>query len=190
MVAGPNGAPQLHVYPSPGNAAGNFGLLDTGPPQNNAPAFRNWIDTGQTPNDIQYLLNNSLLPVSPTNDKWWKCGPGLKSTLVSNFQSVIGQPNLIPLFKPVTPVSYPTDGSQPYQAASGNGQNAQYDIVGFVGVTVSSASGSGSNMDISIQPMAVVDPTSVILNPQPASPSQLSVFGTYQTTFVSAKLTQ
>src|SRR5262249_34470389 len=59
-----NNDPELHIYPYPGNAPGNFGLLDVGPPQNNVPAFRNWIDNGETPNDISYLVNNSLLPVS------------------------------------------------------------------------------------------------------------------------------
>ncbi|HEV3119826.1 MAG TPA: pilus assembly protein TadG-related protein [Gemmataceae bacterium] len=181
-----NGSPELHVYPYPGNAPGNFGLLDTGPPANNVPAFRNWIDDGQTPNDISYLLNNNLLPVSMQSPKSWKCGPGLKSTLVSDFNSQMWKPNLIPLFQAV---SY-----SPYQAASGQGQGATYAIVGFVGVDISNATGSGNNMDISIQPMAVVDPTAVILNMLPAgtqgsplTPSSSST--TTITTFGSAKLT-
>jgi hypothetical protein len=184
LHAGPNGAPQLHVYPVPTNTPGNFGLLDVGPPANNVPAFRNWIDDGETPNDIQYLLNNNLLPVSPSAPQQWKGGPGLKSTLVSNFQSVMGEPNLIPLFVPVN------DGSngQPYVAAQGSGSGAYYSVVGFVGVVISQADGSGGSMDISIQPTAVVDPTASILNPRPASPTQTSYFGTMQTTFVSAKL--
>jgi Flp pilus assembly protein TadG len=186
IVLGPNGLPQLHVYPYPGNAPGSFGLLDVGPPQNNAPAFRSWIDDGSTPNDISYLLSNNLLPVSPSAPEPWKTGPGLKSTLVSDFQSVMGEPNLIPLFVPVN------DGSngQDYQAASGTGQNATYAIVGFAGVTVTQATGQGSSMDISVQPMAIVDPTAVILNPKPAGSGNLTWFGTSQTTFVSAKLTR
>jgi len=181
-----NGTPELHVYPCPGNAPGNFGLLDTGPPANNVPAFRNWIDDGQTPNDISYLLNSNLLPVSMQSPKSWKCGPGLKSTLQSDFNSQMWKPNLIPLFQAV---SY-----SPYQAASGQGHGATYAIVGFVGVDISNATGSGSNMDISIQPMAVVDPTAVILNMLPAgtqgspmTPNSSST--TTITTFGSAKLT-
>src|SRR5207253_8247167 len=79
-----NADPQLHVYPYPGNAPGSFGLLDVGPPANNVPAFRNWIDDGETPNDINYLVNNNLVPVSLAAPKQWKCGPGLKSTLESD----------------------------------------------------------------------------------------------------------
>ena len=181
-----NGNPELMVYPSPGNAPGNFGLLDVGPPQNNVPAFRTWIDNGETPNDINYLLTNGLLPVSMQSPQSWKGGPGLKSTLLSDFQSQMGKPNLIPLFKAV---SY-----SPYQAASGNGQNATYAIVGFVGVKISDASGHGNNMNISVQPMAVVDPTAVLQAAKPAgtqtSPlTPTTLTNTSLTTFTSAKLT-
>jgi Flp pilus assembly protein TadG len=176
-----NGVAQLFVYPNPGNAPGSFGLIDVGLPANNVPAFREWIDDGQTPNDIQYLLDNNMLPVSTTNGKWWKCGPGMKSTLVDNFAGVMGQPNLIPLFEPVS--------TSPYQAAQGSGSNAQYKVVGFVGVTVSQADGHGNSMDISVQPMAVVDPTIVITNPKPAAPPANPTLGSLTTTFISAKLT-
>jgi Flp pilus assembly protein TadG len=183
VTTGPNGNPQLQVYPNGTNTPGNFGLLDLGPPATNSPAFRAWIDSGATPNDITYLLSNNLLPVSPAAPQPWTVGPGLKSTLLSNFQSVIGLPNLIPLFQSNSPLPN-------YVAAAGTGSNATYAIIGFVGVTISQAEGSGSNMNISIQPMAIVDPTEVILNASPARASQLTVFGTSQTTFVSAKLTQ
>lgn len=180
---GPNGNPQLQVYPFGTNTPGSFGLLDVGVPSNNSPAFRNWIDDGQTPNDISYLINNNLVPVSPSGPQPWKVGPGLKSTLLSDFQSQIGAANLIPLFSPASPVPN-------YVAATGTGQNATYAIIGFVGVTISQATGNGDSMNISIQPSAVVDPTAVINNPSPARASQTTVFGTSQTTFISAKLTQ
>ncbi|HEV3235362.1 MAG TPA: pilus assembly protein TadG-related protein [Gemmataceae bacterium] len=181
--AGPNGNPQLQIYPDNTNTPGSFGLLDVGTPSNSAPAFRSWIDDGATPNDISYLLTNNLLPVSPSSPEPWKCGPGLKSTLLSNFQGQIGEPNLIPLFAPVS--SLPN-----YTAATGNGQNATYAIIGFVGVTITQATGNGSNMNISIQPMAINDPTSIILNPSPARATKTTIYGTSQTTFVSPKLTQ
>jgi Flp pilus assembly protein TadG len=183
---GSNGLPQLQVYPDPGNAPGQFGLLDVGPPQNNAPAFRNWIDDGQTPNDITYLLNNNLLPVSPSAPQPWKGGPGLTSTLLANFQSVLGRPSIIPIF---VAVQYPAPGNNYiYIAASAQGQGSYYQIIGFVGVTVSQSEGNGNNMNISVQPMGVVDPTSVINSPTPAGTTQSNV-GTSPTTFVSSKLT-
>jgi Flp pilus assembly protein TadG len=182
-----NGLPQLQIYPDFKDAPGSFGLLDVGVPSNNTPAFRSWIDNGQTPNDISYLVNHNMLPVSLSAPEAWKAGPGLKSTLVTNFQSVMGDANLLPLFKPVT--AYGGNGG--YQAASGTGQNTAFEIVGFVGVTVTQADGSGSSgMTIKVQPMATLDPTAVISNAAPATGTTLSQFGTYQTTFVPAKLTQ
>lgn len=181
-----NGLPQLYVYPNPGNAPGSFGLIDVGPPQNNAPAFKQWIDDGQTPNDLQYLIDHDMLPVSTTAPKWWKAGPGMKSTLLDNFQGVLGQPNLIPLFTP----HQGTPGSSDYQAARGSGSNAEYNVVGFVGIMVSYAEGQGSGMDISLQPMAVVDPSMIISTPTPARPITGSPLGSPTTTFISAKLTQ
>jgi hypothetical protein len=66
-----DGSPQLYVYglgpwDSAGstNTPGSFGLIDVGPAATNSPAFRSWIDNGQTPNDINYLLNNGMLPPS------------------------------------------------------------------------------------------------------------------------------
>jgi Flp pilus assembly protein TadG len=201
----PNGLPQLFIYPlgpwalNATNTPGSFGLIDVGPPQNNVPAFRSWIDNGQTPNDIYYLLSNSLLPVSlpsgPDGPKNWKVGPGLKSTLQSNFYDQMGVPNLIPLFIPASaPAGWLSQSTGSYVAGSGNGQNATYAVVGFAGVAISQADGSGSNMNISIQPSAVVDPTAYIRNPRPVG-TQTSQFGAtinnpVITTFISAKLTR
>jgi Flp pilus assembly protein TadG len=200
-----NGDPQLHVYPlgpwdsaTSTNTPGSFGLIDVGPPTNSVPAFRNWIDTGETPNDINWLVSNGMLPVSQGSPKNWKVGPGLKSTLQPNFYSQLGVPNLIPLFMPET-IS-PTQQASGWQgvstgpsyvAANGTGQNATYAVVGFAGVTITQADGNGSNMDISIQPYANVDPTAFVPNPKPAG-TQTSEFGfsTKITTFISAKLTQ
>lgn len=167
IYTGPNGLPQLQVYPTTTNTPGSFGLIDAGVPSNNSPAFRAWIDDGQTPNDITFLVSNQLVPVTPASPEPWKVGPGLKSTLVTNFQSQIGTPNLIPLF---TPANWGSNGwgSSGYVAATGTGQNATYATVGFVGVAISQATASGSNMNISIQPSAIVDPTLTVPFPMPA----------------------
>jgi hypothetical protein len=189
-----NGYPELHVYPCPGNAPGSFGLLDVGMPQNNMPAFTNWIDNGETPNDINYLISNIFVPVSVSSPQNWKCGPGIKSSLLPAFQDQMVKPNLLPLFLPASaPSGMQALSAGPYQAASGTGQNTTYAIVGFVGVTISQADGAGNGMDISIEPYAVVDPTAVISNPfsiKPANtqPSQFS--SAFITTFTSAKLTR
>lgn len=196
-----NGLPQLLVYPY-GPYQGTFSLVDVGPPQNNVPAFRSWIDEGETPNDINYMVNNNLVPVSlpgpapAPGPKSWKVGPGLKSTLQSNFYNEMGRANLIPLFMPQSaPATWGLALSigeyQPTYNGNGGGQNQLFSIVGFAGVAISQADGSGNNMDISVQPAAVVDPTAIIRSPKPVG-TQTSQFGTSTmiTTFISAKLTR
>ena len=198
-----NGSPELFVYPlgpqavlsQPTNTPGSFGLIDVGSPQNNVPAFRMWIDNGQTPNDINYLINNNLVPVTVSSPRNWKVGPGLKSTLQQNSYDQMGVPNLIPLFIPASaPAGVQSQSTGSYVAASGTGQNATYAVVGFAGVAISQADGNGGNMNISIQPSALVGPTAYIGTAKPAG-TQVSQFGStinspMITTFISAKLTQ
>ena len=174
------GTPEIHIYPSPQQSPGNFGLLCIGTPTNATPDFRNWILNGPSAGDLQYLAGSGAFPVSLASPKPWKGTPGLRSTLRSDFAAIIGQPRLLPLFKPAS--------DNPYQAASGAGSNASYNIVGFAGVMVTKVTGSGNNLDICVQPCSVLD-TSAVFDPStiyPAGaepPTQLKTF-----TFVSPKL--
>jgi Flp pilus assembly protein TadG len=175
MHVAANGYPQLQVYPcATQNTPPSFGLLDLGPATNQKPAFRAWIDDGDTPNDISYLVNNGLVPVSVASPKNWKCGPSMQNTMLSNFQSQLGVPNLIPVF-----------------SSSSSSPSSTYAIAGFVGAAISQADQVGGGMEIAIQPTAVIDPTAVIPNAMPVG-TQTSQFGsqTMITTFISAKLTQ
>jgi hypothetical protein len=119
----------------------------------------------------------------------------LTSTLLPNFYGEMFVPNLIPLFIPASgPAGMQAQSAGSYVAASGTGSSATYAIVGFAGVAISQADGSGGNMNISIQPTALVDPTAYIGTPKPAG-TQVSQFGStingpMITTFISAKLTQ
>lgn len=175
------GTAQIQIYPSPDNAPGNFGLLDIGPWTNATPDYSNWILNGPSSSDIQYLLDNGELPVSQSSPKAWKGSPGLRNTLKSDFSSIIGQPRLLPLFKPAS--------TSPYQAASGVGSNASYQIVGFVGVTVTEVTGNGSNLNISVKPCDVLDPAA-IYDPSTVYPVGAQPSGQLQTfTHPAPKLT-
>ena len=176
------GSPQIKVYPSPQNAPGNFGLLCLGSDTNATPDYSNWILGGPSDGDLQNLKGRGRFPVSEPAPKAWKGTPGLHNTLRSDFEAIIGQPRLLPLFKPAS--------TSPYQAASGAGNNATYNIVGFVGVKVTSVTGNGNNLDITVQPCSVIDATAVFdpasIYPAGAEPaSQLKTF-----THVSAKFSR
>ena len=54
-----------------------------------------------------------------------------------------------------------------FSAVNGNGQNATYTIVGFAGVTIVEADLTGNNKHLTIQPVAIPDPTAVIASSSP-----------------------
>ncbi len=148
-----DGGPQIQIYPTPHTCPGNFGMLCIGPWTNSDNQYSDWVLDGPTSSDIQTLIDNGFFPVSEAAPKKWKGSPGLRSALSSDFEDIIGEPRLLPLFKPRT--------MSPYQAAYGVGSNAGYDIVGFVGVTVAQVSGHGGNLSISVKPCNVIDPSAV-----------------------------
>ncbi|MEI8374371.1 MAG: pilus assembly protein TadG-related protein [Planctomycetota bacterium] len=174
-----NGSPQLQIYPSPGNAPGNFGLVSIGPPATSTPTFSSWLSNGPSPSDLQYFDDNNLVPVSLSSPKAWAGGPGLKSSLGNDFANAMNQSRLLPVFQPVS--------TSPYVAAGGNGSNSYYNIVGFVGVSITQADGSGSNLNISVQPVATVDPT---MNYDPNTVVPAGEGSSTITTFALPKLTQ
>jgi hypothetical protein len=194
-----NGYPQLQVCPCP-NAPGSFDGLDVGSTQNNVPIFKTGNSNGQTPNDIGYFLNNNLLPVSVNSPQNWRAVSDYTNAPSIDYQGIMGQPFLVPLFKPVIPSfgsNYQAVSSQGKKKDDGDGDDTNaiptYAVVGLVGIKVTQADAGGGSMTISIQPCAIVDPTAVIANPFTAKPAgtQSSQFsGTIITTFTSAKLTQ
>lgn len=157
-----SGSPQIQIYPSPPTAPGNVGLLCIGAWTNSDRDFREWILSGPEEDDLHFLLDSRQLPVSTQAPKAWKGSPGLKSELRREFAEIVGQPRLLPLFKPAS--------LAPYQAASGSGSNATYNIVGFVGVTITQATRNGKNMVIAVQPTSVMD-TSAVFDPDTLYPA-------------------
>jgi hypothetical protein len=142
VTSGGDNVPEFtDVYPN-NNSPGNFGLVCIGPPASDTPAFRTWIDNGGSPSDMAYFGSNGL-QATPSSPLTMKGGPGLKSTLQNNLQNAIGQPRVIP----------------PFSSCTGNGNNTSYTVVGFAGVTIVRASGQGNNMQVTVQPIVVIDPT-------------------------------
>jgi len=186
---GSNGAPQIQVYPSPTNAPGNFGMLSLDDSSNSASAISGWISNGLSPSGIATLQSDGLLPVSLSSTTWgWKGEPGFKASDLNDL--TVGTSFLLPLFKPVVA----TAGSS-YQAtddsvgpadpsSGGHGSNAYYNIVEFVGITISQVDKSSDayvQPDAMMTPGAVFDTTTVV----PAGTTSSLV-----TTFTTPKLTQ
>lgn len=144
VSSGVDGIPELKDFYPNNTSPGNFGLVNLNytNPQNNTPAFSDWILNGPSPSDLQSFGTNGF-QASAGSPISVKGGPGLKSTLVSDLAAIAGQQRVVPLFS-----SY-----------KGNGSNTYYTITGFAGVTIVSATGNGSNISVVLQPTIVIDPT-------------------------------
>jgi hypothetical protein len=187
--SGSNGAPQMEVYPSPTGAPGNFGMLSLDDSSNSASTIRGWIDNGLSSSDLATLKSAGLLPVSLSSTTWgWKGAPGFKASDLNDL--TVGTSFLLPLFDPVVA----TSGSS-YQAtddsvgpatpgSGGHGNNTYYNIVEFVGVTITQLDKSS---DAYIQPNAFMTPSAVFDSTTvvPAGTTTSLI-----TTFTTPKLTQ
>jgi hypothetical protein len=186
---GSNGAPQMQVYPSPTNAPGNFGMLSLDDSSNSASTIRDWINNGLSNSDISTLQSDGLLPVSLSSTTWgWKGAPGFKASDLNDL--TVGTSFLLPLFDPVVA----TSGSS-YQAtddsvgpatpgSGGHGNNTYYNIVKFVGVTISQVDKSS---DAFIQPNSFMTPGAVF---DSSSVAPAGTTSSLVTTFTTPKLTQ
>jgi Flp pilus assembly protein TadG len=193
-----NGAPQMQVYPSPNLAPGNFGMLSLNDSSNSASDISSWITNGLSQTDISNLQSESLIPIqSPNPGLWnWKGATGFKASDLNSLP--VGTSFLLPVFEPVVgePGSaYEAASGSTYQSSdksagtatvgtSGVGQNAYYNIMGFVGVKITTVD---SSQDAMIQPAAVLDPAAVF---DPTSVVPAGTTSTLVTTFTTPKLTQ
>lgn len=149
VSGGADGVFELNLYPGAGGTQlppGNFGTVNIGPSNNSTCHLSSQIRYGVTKEDLSYYPNGELkfgddgtLPLSGD--------PGLSAGIKDDLAAIIGKPRAIPLFNKVT----------------GNGNNANYTIVGFAGVRVLDVKLTGS-MDskyVMIQPAMVVDDSTV-----------------------------
>ncbi|HZU37215.1 MAG TPA: pilus assembly protein TadG-related protein [Gemmataceae bacterium] len=177
-----NGAPQLQVYPSI-KYDGNFGELSLDQGNDGASTISGWISNGVSWSDLQNEFNANLLPLSanPPNTWDWKGNPGLKTSTIHTADTVVGQQFLLPLFQ-----AYDSSQSN-YQAGTGNGSHYYYDIVAFVGITITQA----DDHAIHVQPSAYIDPSVVFTSGSitPATPPA-SGSSSLGTVFTSPKLTK
>jgi Flp pilus assembly protein TadG len=186
--AGPNGAPQMEVYPSPSGAPGNFGMLSLDDSSNSASTIRDWIDNGLGSSDLTTLQGADLLPTSSSHALWnWKGAPGFKASDLNDLS--VGQTFLLPIFQPVVAsgASYQatTGSAGPATPGSGgHGNNAYYNIIGFVGIEITQVDKSS---DAYVQPVAVFD-ASMVFDPTSVAPAGTS--SVLSTTFTTPKLTQ
>jgi Flp pilus assembly protein TadG len=168
----PSGTAWLQIYPG-GTGDSMDGLLSLNGSKaasqtwySGGPPSAGWIQGGPSSADIAGLLAAGDLPL-PTNGsgQTWSSGPGMKSSLLGDFQTLITTPpsvRLLPLF-------------DPNSSGTTGGGNGTYQIDYFVPVILVYADGHGkANMDIAVIPAPgnpITDPTVVMSNVTPMGTS-------------------
>jgi Flp pilus assembly protein TadG len=166
----PPGTPWFTIYPG-GTGTCQNGLLSLNGSKaasqqfySGGPPSGGWIQCGATSSDITSLQSAGDLPADPNNPAAWAAGPGMKSSLLSDFQALVTSPptlRILPLF-------------DPNSSNTTGGGNGTYAIVRFVPVYLVYADGHGkANMDIAVVPAytTITDPTAVISSVAPAGAS-------------------
>jgi Flp pilus assembly protein TadG len=146
---GPDGIPELNLYPGSGAGQlppGNFGTVDIGPPGNSTADLARQIRYGVSAEDLDYF--GGALVLGDDGTVQLNGDTGLSAGIKDDLAAIIGLPRAIPLFTTVT----------------GNGNNAMYTVVGFAGIRIMSVrlTGSMAGKHVLIQPAVVVDDATIV----------------------------
>ena len=130
-------------------APGNFGLLDLNGGANSTPDLAQWILYGYG-NEIA-LGSGGYVYISGN--------PGWRSALQPDIQAIYGETIVVPV----------------YDQVSGNGQNATYRIIGFVGITITDSVLTGKNQYIKCTVSQMLSVHDVIIGGNWTSPNLCKV---------------
>ena len=148
-----DGIHEVHLFPlsggAPGNSGvtpGNFGTIDIGSSNNSTADLSRQILYGPNASDMAYFPNNTL-ELGSNGTVTLNGDTGISAGMKDELVSIIGQDRIIPL----------------YDTVSGNGNNSQFVIVKWVGVTILDVklTGALSNRHLTVQPAYVVDASAV-----------------------------
>ena len=148
VTNGSDGIREVNLYPQGTGSPGNRGTVDIGGANNSTADISRQIVYGISQADIQQL--GKSLNFNSTGTMTLNGDTGISAGVKDELASIIGQPRIIPVFSTV----------------SGNGNNANYTIVKWVGVRILSVklTGAMSQKAVIIQPAPIVSRNFVIGN--------------------------
>jgi Flp pilus assembly protein TadG len=140
ITSGQDGLPEVNLFPQGTGSPGNRGTVDIGGANNSTNDIKRQILTGISAADLAAL--GKPLQLSPSSGTLTLNGDtGISAGVKDQLAQVIGHKRIIPIFRSV----------------SGNGNNANYTIVKFVGIRVMKVqlTGSMNSKHLLVQPAAV-----------------------------------
>ena len=140
VTSGPDGIKEVNLFPQGTGSPGNRGTVDIGAPNNSTADLARQIVHGITPEDLEYV--GGSLELDASGELSLNGDTGISAGMKEELDSIKGQPRIIPIFTQV----------------SGNGNNAQYTIVNFVGIRVLEVKLTGpmSSKRVIVQPANIV----------------------------------
>jgi Flp pilus assembly protein TadG len=140
VVSGSDGAKEVNLYPQGTGSAGNRGTVDIGNNSNSTRDIARQITDGVSQADLEPYGGELVLDENGV--LYLNGDTGLSAGIKDELARIIGQPRVIPVFRSIT----------------GNGNNATYTIVGFVGVRILEVklTGSMSSKRVIVQPATIV----------------------------------
>lgn len=135
---GSDGVLELNIFPHATGTAGNSGTINFGASNNSTNTLRRQIREGLNAGDLSHLPNGQL-ELGPDGTLSLNGDTGISAGMKDALMDVLGKPKILPL----------------YTSVSGNGNNAYFEIVGFVGVRIVEVDLSGSKNEykkILVQP--------------------------------------
>ena len=145
VSSGPDGIFEISLFPRR-LVPGNFGTVNLGSSANSAATLRRQILHGPNAHDFSYFPDNTI----QLNDDGFLMlngDTGVTASMRHELEQIIGEPRIIPL----------------HATVSGQGNNAWFEVVAFVGITVLDLRLTGAlhNRYIQIQPTYTCDITAI-----------------------------
>jgi Flp pilus assembly protein TadG len=150
VSTGSDGIPETNLFPQVTGSAGNSGTIDIGNPGNSTADLVRQITEGLSEEDLAY--HGGLLEIGP-NGLNLNGDTGISAGMKSALETIIGRGSVIGIYSTVT----------------GNGNNANFNVVKWAGIRVLEVDLTGSkkvSKRITIQPsMVVIDNVIVAVPP-------------------------
>jgi len=148
VTSGGDGIREVNLYPQGTGSPSNRGTVDIGGANNSTADIARQIVHGISQGDL--LALGKELKFNATGSMTLNGDTGISAGVKDELASIIGQPRIIPIFSTV----------------SGNGNNANYTIVKWVGIRILQVklTGSMSTKKVIIQPAPTVARNFVINN--------------------------
>jgi hypothetical protein len=137
VLSGGDFVPEVKLYAESNGAAGNFGTVRIGHANNSTSYLSDQILHGMSAADMEY--HGGELRFDANGHLMLSGEPGISASIRRDFQAIVGQPRIIPIYDQVTQ----------------NGATAVYRIIKFVGIRVMAVQLNGSHLRIMVQPADV-----------------------------------